>query len=172
MHRHRGTKARRAVRLASRVGELLAEERVLEGRAQEIRRALDRAILLARRTGVPHKEIAAAAISSLGLPPTELSMVLVANRLRQRAMVASARVRSADTRSIAAPSANGQDRAPKETDTMPEIDRSETLRHRRKIVIDEYFGPALDGDDKVDELEDGELEGEELCEAGGCDREG
>lgn len=155
--------ADRADRHARRIACLLVRERRLVERAARLRRALDRALIAARREGVPHKIVAYAVQQASGAAATAEEIERLVSILRQRTKIAIRRVRrvrGAPAKVVAAAS-GARDNRGKEATTMI---ANPTLRRR---IIEEYGPPdeALDGppellaDDALGD-EDGESDDE------------
>lgn len=118
---------------AHRIACLLARERQITTQATQLRHAIDRAVLAARRDRVPHAEVAAEYLQLVGAAGTADEHDRVVGRLRQRAAVAAARAgaRGADALELAGCDAV---RDPADMNQTP---------YRRRIV-EEWYDTAPD----------------------------
>jgi hypothetical protein len=140
---------------ARRVGRLLAQEQTLLEKAARIRAALDRALVHARRLGVPHKQHAYHALCARGIDASAEELLRFADALRTRSAVAAKRCASASHTQHVARRNQRRNDGP----------MSNTPFRRRREVVEEWFEqPALDQcsppfDSSLDEQADSNLSG-------------
>ena len=133
------TRSRRRAH-APRVARLLIRERRLGTVADKLRRAIDEAILEARRDHVPHAEVAAEYIKLVGGPDGADEHDRVVGRLRQRTSVAASRcARPADACVLGVATVQPQ--------TVSKEKTKMTDPYLRRRVIEDYGPPPVSGPD-------------------------